>query len=57
MDVTKPNEPYWEHVDAVVQLAWEKGIRVAMIPAWSSYVHGSSTVNLHADSKCELELS
>ena len=35
----QPNEPYWEYVDTVVQMAWEKGIRVAMVPMWGSYVH------------------
>lgn len=40
-DPTKPYEPYWAHVDQVVQMAWSKGIRVAMIPAWGYYLHGS----------------
>ena len=41
-DLTKPNEPYWAHVDTVVEMAYQKGIRVAMVPAWGSYVHSSS---------------
>ncbi|KAH8658160.1 hypothetical protein BX600DRAFT_482605 [Xylariales sp. PMI_506] len=41
-DVTKPNEPYWEYVDSIIQLAWTKGIRVCMVPAWGQYVHDSS---------------
>lgn len=40
-DVTKPNEPYWGYVDSIVELAWQKGIRIAMVPAWGSYVHSS----------------
>lgn len=39
-DVTQPNEPYWEYIDEIVQLAWEEyGIRMGMVPAWGYYVH------------------
>ncbi|CAG8959600.1 hypothetical protein HYFRA_00001502 [Hymenoscyphus fraxineus] len=38
-DPTNPNEPYWTHVDEVVQLAWERGIRIAMVPSWGNYIH------------------
>ncbi|KAE8332162.1 hypothetical protein BDV39DRAFT_217203 [Aspergillus sergii] len=40
-DVTKPNEAYWAYVDSVVELAWNKGIRICMVPAWGKYVHSS----------------
>ncbi|KAF4632564.1 hypothetical protein G7Y89_g5555 [Cudoniella acicularis] len=43
-DPTKPNEPYWEYIDTVVQMAWGKGIRIAMVPAWGYYVHVSNNV-------------
>lgn len=43
-DPTKPNEPYWLHVDEVVQMAWERGIRIAMVPAWGNYIHDSVDV-------------
>ncbi len=43
-DPTKPNEPYWAYVDSIVELAWEKGIRIAMVPAWGQYIHGSSSL-------------
>lgn len=45
-DVTKPNEPYWEYVDAVVEMAWDKGIRVAMVPMWGSYIHLSGALKV-----------
>ncbi len=38
-DLDKPNESYWGHVDDVVEMAWKKGIRIAMVPAWGYYVH------------------
>lgn len=40
-DVMKPNEPYWNYVDSIVKLAWKKNIRVAMVPAWGSYIHNN----------------
>ncbi|KAL4878745.1 hypothetical protein BJY04DRAFT_209055 [Aspergillus karnatakaensis] len=40
-DLENPNEAYWEHVDAVVELAWKKGIRICMVPTWGKYVHDS----------------
>ncbi|KAI1852281.1 hypothetical protein JX266_002459 [Neoarthrinium moseri] len=40
-DVTQPNEPYWAFIDSILEVAWEKGIRVAMVPAWGYYVHSS----------------
>ena len=40
-DPTKPNEPYWAHIDSVVELAWSKGIRICMVPVWGQYVHDS----------------
>lgn len=43
-DVTRPNEPYWAYIDSIVELAWSKGIRVALVPAWGYYVHSSGRV-------------
>lgn len=43
-DVTQPNEPYWAYIDSIVELAWGKGIRIAMVPAWGYYVHSSGKV-------------
>lgn len=40
-DVAQPNEPYWAYIDSIVELAWTKGIRIALVPAWGSYVHTS----------------
>lgn len=38
-DLSRPNEPYWEYIDSIVELAWTKHkIRMAMIPAWNNYV-------------------
>lgn len=45
-DVTKPNEPYWAHVDTVVEMAYKKGIRIALVPAWGYYIHSSSMSTL-----------
>ncbi|ETS88215.1 hypothetical protein PFICI_02043 [Pestalotiopsis fici W106-1] len=40
-DVTQPNEAYWAYIDSIVELAWSKGIRIALVPAWGKYVHSS----------------
>ncbi|KAI1334479.1 hypothetical protein F5Y15DRAFT_401592 [Xylariaceae sp. FL0016] len=40
-DPAKPSEPYWSYIDSIVELAWSKGIRIAMVPAWGYYVHSS----------------
>ncbi|KAH8886106.1 hypothetical protein GQ53DRAFT_828473 [Thozetella sp. PMI_491] len=42
LDPTKPNEAYWSFVDDIVELAWSKGIRIAMVPCWGSYIHSST---------------
>ncbi|KAK1149606.1 hypothetical protein N8T08_005155 [Aspergillus melleus] len=45
MDVHQPNKAYWNHVDSVVELAWKRhGIRIALFPAWGSYVHNSENI-------------
>ncbi|KAL4890310.1 hypothetical protein BDV59DRAFT_195060 [Aspergillus ambiguus] len=41
-DVNQPNEAYWAYVDSIIELAWKKGIRVCMVPAWGNYVHDSA---------------
>ncbi|KAF2098154.1 hypothetical protein NA57DRAFT_76948 [Rhizodiscina lignyota] len=43
-DPTKPNEAYWAHIDSVVEVAWKRGIRVAMVPAWGQYIHSSDNL-------------
>ncbi|KAJ6611329.1 hypothetical protein B0H10DRAFT_2056712 [Mycena sp. CBHHK59/15] len=43
-DVQQPNEPYWAYIDSIVELAWDKGIRICMVPAWGQYVHDSALV-------------
>ncbi|PSR80799.1 hypothetical protein BD289DRAFT_54814 [Coniella lustricola] len=40
-DVTQPNEAYWAYIDSITELAWSKSLRICMVPAWGSYVHGS----------------
>ncbi|RAH67455.1 glycoside hydrolase family 140 protein [Aspergillus aculeatinus CBS 121060] len=40
-DVTRPNEAYWAYIDSIVALAWSKGIRICLVPAWGKFVHGS----------------
>lgn len=46
LDLTKPNEAYWQYVDQVYQLAWDRGIRIAMVPAWGYYWHESGMLVL-----------
>ena len=35
--VTRPNEPYFEHVDYVVERAESLGLVIGMLPTWGSY--------------------
>lgn len=37
-DPTRPNERYFAHIDAVVQMAAERGIYVALLPTWGDKV-------------------
>lgn len=37
-DPTRPNEDYFRHVDAVIRLAAERGIYVALLPTWGDKV-------------------
>src|SRR6478752_1123245 len=46
-DITQPNEAYWTYVDQVYTLAWERGIRIALVPAWGYYIHESSERHVH----------
>ncbi|ORY66157.1 uncharacterized protein BCR38DRAFT_456783 [Pseudomassariella vexata] len=45
-DVTRPNEPYWAYMDSIIKLAWSKGIRIALVPAWGYYVHSDHPENM-----------
>ena len=36
-DPTQPNEPYFEHVDFIVNKAEELGLYIGMLPTWGSY--------------------
>ena len=36
-DVSKPNEAYFKHVDAIVERAAELGLVIGMLPTWGSY--------------------
>jgi hypothetical protein len=38
MDPTRPNERYFQHVDAVVKMAEEKGLVIGMLPTWGDKV-------------------
>lgn len=33
-DFDQPNEAYWQHVDTLMQLATDRGLYVAVLPAW-----------------------
>ncbi len=37
-DPTLPNEAYFQHVDAVIQMAANKGIYIALLPTWGDKV-------------------
>ncbi len=37
-DPATPNAAYFDHVDAIVELAEQKGIVLAMLPAWGDFV-------------------
>lgn len=37
-DPRRPNEPYWEHVDAVIAAAATKGLGVGLLPTWGDKV-------------------
>lgn len=38
LDPTRPNEAYFDHVDAVVRMAAEKGLYIALLPTWGDKV-------------------
>lgn len=39
LDPARPNEPYWQHVDYVVDRAASLGIVTGMLPSWGDKVH------------------
>jgi hypothetical protein len=39
-DLRKPNEPYFEWIDTVIDMAQRKGIIIALVPAWGRWVNG-----------------
>ena len=41
-DPTKPNEAYFRHLDAILALAAETGLRVLLLPIWGQIVTGDS---------------
>lgn len=38
LDPARPNDKYFQHVDAIVRIAREKGIVLAIQPTWGAYV-------------------
>ncbi|AXC13913.1 hypothetical protein ACPOL_4641 [Acidisarcina polymorpha] len=51
-DPTKPNEAYFNHVDAVVDMAAKKGLYIGMLPTWGDKVvkaWGTGPVIFNAD--------
>ncbi len=40
-DFTKPNEPYWAHVDALLAYCESKGLMVFLFPAYTGYQGGA----------------
>ena len=37
-DFSKPNEAYWQHVDAVIEMAEKHGIHIGLLPIWGTWV-------------------
>lgn len=49
-DFRSPNETYWKHVDFILQTAADKGLYMAVLPAWaSSYIEKRKTATDTAD--------
>jgi len=38
--LSKENEPYWKHVESVVELAGDMGIYMMLLPVWGNYAKG-----------------
>lgn len=38
-DPTRPNEDYFRHVDAIVELERQRGLIIGMLPTWGDKVH------------------
>ncbi|CAJ2513107.1 Uu.00g012260.m01.CDS01 [Anthostomella pinea] len=49
-DISRPNELYWAYIDSIVELAWSKGIRIGLVPAWGKYIHSDQNVGSFIDS-------
>jgi hypothetical protein len=45
-DPAAPNEAYFQHVDALANLAVEKGLVLAMLPTWGYYVCDVQTIHV-----------
>jgi hypothetical protein len=49
-DFDRPNEAYWQHVDFIVQQASQRGLYLALLPAWCrTYIEPKGSP-LHSDS-------
>lgn len=49
-DFDQPNEAYWRHVDFVVQQATQRGLYLAVLPAWCRTYIEPEKAPLHRDS-------
>ncbi|KAL1864075.1 hypothetical protein VTK73DRAFT_6165 [Phialemonium thermophilum] len=47
LDPTRPNELYWAYIDSIVQRAWSKDIRIALVPTWGQYIRGRTNTELY----------
>jgi len=50
-DISKPNEPFWVHVDYIVAKAYEKGIMFAYWPGWGGGMGSDDNAKLTAYGK------
>src|SRR5690606_632314 len=42
---TRPNEPYWKHLDYIIDTARDYNIHIALVPVWGSVVMHSDLLD------------
>lgn len=45
LDVTRPNESYWKHLDYIIDTARDYNIHIALVPVWGSVVMHSDLLD------------
>jgi hypothetical protein len=49
-DFDQPNEAYWQHVDFIIEQASQRGLYLALLPAWCNAYIEPEKAPLHSDS-------